>query len=48
MGTNINRVLNKGISNGLEILKEMFNTLSHQGNANQNDSKSPSYIHHNS
>jgi hypothetical protein len=29
--------LNRGISNGQEALKEMFNILSHQRNANQND-----------
>jgi hypothetical protein len=29
------RILNKGISNGWEIFKEMFNILKHQGNANQ-------------
>ena len=27
------RILNKGISNGQETLKEMFKFLSHQGNA---------------
>ena len=34
------RILNRGISNGQEGLKEMFNILSHQGNPNQNDSDS--------
>ena len=33
------RILNRGISNGREALKEMFNSLSCQGNANQNASK---------
>jgi hypothetical protein len=31
------RILNWGISNGREAPKEMFNILSHQGNANQNN-----------
>jgi hypothetical protein len=30
------RILNRGILNGLEALKEMFKILSHQGNANEN------------
>lgn len=30
------RILNKGISNICEILKEIFNILSLQGNANKN------------
>jgi hypothetical protein len=29
------RILNEGISNGQEAHKEMFNILSHQGNANK-------------
>ena len=33
------RILNRGISNGQEALKEMFSILSHQGNANQKDSE---------
>ena len=37
------RILNKGISNGWEALKEMFKVLSHQGNTNQNNSEVPSY-----
>jgi hypothetical protein len=28
------RIINRGISNGGEELKEMFKVLSHQGNAN--------------
>jgi hypothetical protein len=31
------KILNKGISNYSEALKEMFKILSHQGNANQKD-----------
>ena len=30
------RIFNRKISNGQKILKEMFNFLSYQGNANQN------------
>ena len=37
------RVLNKRISNGQKTLKEMFNTLSHQGNENQNNFEILSY-----
>ena len=33
------RILIRGISNGQEGFKEMFNILSQQGNANQNDSR---------
>jgi hypothetical protein len=29
------RILKRGISNGREAFKEMFNIVSHQGNANQ-------------
>ena len=29
------RILNRRISNGQKTLKEIFNILSHQGNANQ-------------
>jgi hypothetical protein len=36
------KILNGGISNGRETLKAMFNILSYQGNANQNDSEIPS------
>ena len=35
------RILNRGISNGQEALTEMFDILSHQRNANQNDPKIP-------
>jgi hypothetical protein len=31
------RILISGISSGQETLKDMFDILSHQGNANQND-----------
>ena len=41
------RILNRTISNGLEALKEMFIILSHQRNANQNDSEIPSYTYQN-
>jgi hypothetical protein len=37
------RSLNRGISGGQEALKEMFNKLCHQENANQNDSEILSY-----
>jgi len=32
-------ILNRGISNGKEMLKEKLNILSYQENANQNDSE---------
>jgi hypothetical protein len=35
------RILNQEISNGWEAPKYMFNILSHQGNANQNDPEIP-------
>ena len=35
--------LNRRIPNDRETLKEMFNILGHQGNANQKDSEIPSY-----
>ena len=37
------RILNKGISNDKEALKEIFNILSHQKNANQNGPEIPPY-----
>ena len=37
------RILNRGISNGKEALKEMFNILNHQGNVNPKNSQIPSY-----
>ena len=37
------KILNRGISNIWETFKEVFNILGHQENANQNDSKIPSY-----
>jgi hypothetical protein len=40
-------ILNRGISNGWEALKEMFKVLGHQGNANQNNSEVPSYTDQN-
>jgi hypothetical protein len=36
-----------GIPNGGEAPKEMFNILSHQGNANQNNPEIPPYASHN-
>jgi hypothetical protein len=41
------RILNRGISNGQEALKEVFNILSHQENINQNYSEILSYTQHN-
>jgi hypothetical protein len=41
------KILNRGISNGEEALLEMFNVISHQGNANQIDPEIPSYNHQN-
>ena len=41
------RILNRGISNGLNALKEMFNILSHQGNVNQNVPEIPPYTNQN-
>ena len=38
------RILNRGILNGQEALKEMFNILSHQGNGTQNNSEVLPYI----
>jgi hypothetical protein len=42
-GIKLNRILNRGFSNGREALKEMFNILSDQGNANQSDPEIPPY-----
>ena len=39
------RILNRGISNGREALKEMFKVLSHQRNANQNICEISSYTY---
>jgi hypothetical protein len=39
------RILNRGISNDPEALKELFSLLSHYGNTDQNDPEIPSYIH---
>ena len=41
------KILNRRIFNGREALKEMFNILSHQGNANQNHSEIPPYTNQN-
>ena len=35
-GTELNRILNRRISNDQKIFKELLNILSYQGNANQN------------
>ena len=43
MGTDLNRIPNRRISNGQKTFKELFNIFSHEENANQNDSKIPSY-----
>jgi hypothetical protein len=37
------RILNRGINNGSEALKEIFNILSHKGNANQNNPEIPPF-----
>jgi hypothetical protein len=42
------RILNREIYNGQETLKEIFNILNYQGNANQNYYEIPSYAHQNS
>ena len=36
------RILNRRVSNGQKTLKEMYNSLSHRGNANKNESEIPS------
>jgi ribosomal protein S24E len=41
------RILISGISNGLVALKEMFNILNHQGNANQNNPEILPYTNQN-
>jgi hypothetical protein len=41
------KILNRGISNGQEAFKEMFNILSHEGNTNQNNSEIPPYTSQN-
>jgi hypothetical protein len=40
-------VLNEAILNGQEAPKEMFNILSHQENANQNDPEIPPHTSQN-
>jgi hypothetical protein len=49
LGTQLNREFSteRGISNGLDALKEIFKVHSHQENANQRDSDFPSYTHQN-
>jgi hypothetical protein len=39
----VNRILNRGISNGQKALKEMFIMFSHHGNANQANPEIPPY-----
>jgi hypothetical protein len=41
------RVHNRKISNDQEALEEMFNVLSHQGNASQNNPEIPPYTNQN-
>lgn len=41
------RIINRRISNARELLKEMFNVLSYQGTANQNNSDILPYACHN-
>jgi hypothetical protein len=41
------RILNRRLSNGQEANKEIFNILSHQGNANGDNFEVPSYTHQN-
>jgi hypothetical protein len=41
------RILNGGILKSQEVLKEIFNILCHQKNANQNDPEITSYTNHN-
>ena len=47
-GTELNRILNRGISNGWEAPKEIVNFLGCQGNPNQNNSDILPYTHQNS
>jgi hypothetical protein len=41
------RILNREILNDQEILKEILNILSHQGNANQNNTEISSFTNQN-
>ena len=41
------KILNREIANVQEALKELFNILWHQGNANQNDPENPPYNNQN-
>jgi hypothetical protein len=41
------RILSRELLNRQEALKEVLNFLSHQGNANRNNSEVPSYTHEN-
>ena len=41
------RILNRGLTNNCESIKETFNICSHQGNANQNFPEIPPYTNQN-
>jgi len=41
------KILDRGVPNGREALKEVFNILSQQGIEDQNNSETPSYTHQN-
>ena len=41
------RILDRGISNAQEVLKEMFNILSHQASTDKNDSEISLYTYQN-
>jgi hypothetical protein len=46
-GMTLNRILNRGNSNGQEALKGMSNILSHQGNTNKNVPEIPPHTNQN-
>ena len=46
-GLYLNRILNRRISSEQDTLKELFNILSYQRNANEKDSEIPSFTCHN-
>jgi hypothetical protein len=41
------RIINGGITNVREAIKEIFKVLGHQGSTSQNNSEVPSYTHQN-
>jgi hypothetical protein len=45
--TELNRILNRGILNGWEALKEMFKVFRYQGNTNQNNPEILPYTYQN-